>query len=117
MSRRFFRGYELFEISGKYSFESQPNITDGTQAYRTREAGVNVSLIFPKLLFPFGVNDLLWRTIPRTRLTIGYNDVARVEYDRSSINGAITYSGFWSCLLYTSPSPRDAHESRMPSSA
>ena len=26
-----------------------------------------------------------------------------------------TYLGF--CLLYTSPSPRDAHESRMPSSA
>ena len=24
---------------------------------------------------------------------------------------------FWACLLYTSPSPRDAHESRMPSSA
>ena len=23
----------------------------------------------------------------------------------------------WNCLLYTSPSPRDAHESRMPSSA
>ena len=23
----------------------------------------------------------------------------------------------WFCLLYTSPSPRDAHESRMPSSA
>ena len=27
-----------------------------------------------------------------------------------------TWSG-WFCLLYTSPSPRDAHESRMPSSA
>ena len=25
--------------------------------------------------------------------------------------------GSWICLLYTSPSPRDAHESRMPSSA
>ena len=25
--------------------------------------------------------------------------------------------GLGSCLLYTSPSPRDAHESRMPSSA
>ena len=24
---------------------------------------------------------------------------------------------FYTCLLYTSPSPRDAHESRMPSSA
>ena len=28
-----------------------------------------------------------------------------------------TRSLFLSCLLYTSPSPRDAHESRMPSSA
>ena len=26
-------------------------------------------------------------------------------------------SGMETCLLYTSPSPRDAHESRMPSSA
>ena len=29
----------------------------------------------------------------------------------------IEHSGLNSCLLYTSPSPRDAHESRMPSSA
>ena len=27
------------------------------------------------------------------------------------------YPGYNNCLLYTSPSPRDAHESRMPSSA
>ena len=27
------------------------------------------------------------------------------------------YDDPWDCLLYTSPSPRDAHESRMPSSA
>ena len=26
-------------------------------------------------------------------------------------------AGFWSCLLYTSPSPRDKRQSRMPSSA
>ena len=29
----------------------------------------------------------------------------------------MTASAYISCLLYTSPSPRDAHESRMPSSA
>ena len=28
-----------------------------------------------------------------------------------------THFNFEGCLLYTSPSPRDAHESRMPSSA
>ena len=27
------------------------------------------------------------------------------------------YRDFWSCLLYTSPSPRDKRQSRMPSSA
>ena len=30
---------------------------------------------------------------------------------------AASMEGVISCLLYTSPSPRDAHESRMPSSA
>ena len=29
----------------------------------------------------------------------------------------ILMHGYMNCLLYTSPSPRDAHESRMPSSA
>ena len=29
----------------------------------------------------------------------------------------VTTGRIYSCLLYTSPSPRDAHESRMPSSA
>ena len=30
---------------------------------------------------------------------------------------AYIYNKVYDCLLYTSPSPRDAHESRMPSSA
>ena len=33
------------------------------------------------------------------------------------INPKKDYKKYNSCLLYTSPSPRDAHESRMPSSA
>ena len=34
------------------------------------------------------------------------------------IGGAAIWWGFsWGCLLYTSPSPRDVEESRMPSSA
>ena len=96
MSRRLFKGYEMLDISGKYSFESQPDITEATQSYKTREAGINASLTFPKLLFPFGVNDIFWKKIPKTRLSVGYSDIVRVEYERSSINGAITYSGFWS---------------------
>ena len=38
-----------------------------------------------------------------------------IEYRR---NDQRLFGGtYWHCLLYTSPSPRDAHESRMPSSA
>ena len=32
-------------------------------------------------------------------------------------SGRAWFNHTWTCLLYTSPSPRDAHESRMPSSA
>ena len=48
----------------------------------------------------------------------GYTDeltgVWRPKKYKGEFNGAASGSG---CLLYTSPSPRDAHESRMPSSA
>ena len=35
----------------------------------------------------------------------------------NAVFGALDRDSSGSCLLYTSPSPRDAHESRMPSSA
>ena len=41
-------------------------------------------------------------------LTFERSDRVITEFD---------YADYLCCLLYTSPSPRDAHESRMPSSA
>ena len=46
----------------------------------------------------------------------GSNKVLKVNTVRAT-NTDGTVSHDISCLLYTSPSPRDAHESRMPSSA
>ena len=37
--------------------------------------------------------------------------------DTKDNSDALKVDKIWYCLLYTSPSPRDAHESRMPSSA
>ena len=47
---------------------------------------------------------------------IGIGFVAIFQMTNYSVQSIYT-SGERTCLLYTSPSPRDAHESRMPSSA
>ena len=54
-----------------------------------------------------------WRLIPAVE------DVDRNSYGTIAYGMAITtlLLLFWPCLLYTSPSPRDATLSRMPSSA
>ena len=43
--------------------------------------------------------------------------VSRFISNREQLVGDIQAELCYDCLLYTSPSPRDAHESRMPSSA
>ena len=48
-------------------------------------------------------------------LTIFSDPVIKFKFLKDNITGFITKSG--NCLLYTSPSPRDVEESRMPSSA
>ena len=64
------------------------------------------SVIFTALLFViFGYNG--WGPAAQNEQAIG--EISR-WCERVS-------SGFFSCLLYTSPSPRDATLSRMPSSA
>ena len=45
-------------------------------------------------------------------------DLAGVSASQVEINSGIQfYDGITTCLLYTSPSPRDKRQSRMPSSA
>ena len=57
----------------------------------------------------------------RNRIQTVYTDMERgqiVFLDTPGIHQAKNKLGeYMVCLLYTSPSPRDAHESRMPSSA
>ena len=55
----------------------------------------------PSLVLSFVITDMI----------IGFHGVTLFTW------GSIISIGLGSCLLYTSPSPRDAHESRMPSSA
>ena len=51
-----------------------------------------------------------------TELSITSNNIANVATSGFKKSRA-SFGDIFACLLYTSPSPRDAHESRMPSSA
>ena len=65
----------------------------------------------PEAMTYMGVFDgLNWLTNHNAKLSIPKSDDLRKDIQnlRKRLN---------ICLLYTSPSPRDAHESRMPSSA
>ena len=48
---------------------------------------------------------------PQTMISVNYHTEQPIEEKKTFIQPD------WSCLLYTSPSPRDVEESRMPSSA
>ena len=55
------------------------------------------------------------------RETLGLNDPIHIQFSRFVVNASkgefgISYQ-LRSCLLYTSPSPRDKRQARMPSSA
>ena len=56
-------------------------------------------------------HPLAWKCISSYDVSSGgYGDYTAISYDR-------TRDSIWVCLLYTSPSPRDKRQSRMPSSA
>ena len=64
----------------------------------------------------FGVKDYLLKTTDGGDTWTTMSNSA--EYSTMDwLTDQIGHVGTWACLLYTSPSPRDAHESRMPSSA
>ncbi|MBT1703428.1 BamA/TamA family outer membrane protein [Chryseosolibacter indicus] len=91
--RNIFRGLENFEFSGRIGVEGVAGAT-GDQIYRSTEAGVNASLLFPQFLWPFrgGTQIRLGKYNPKTRLSVGYSFSERPEYRRTSTTLSNTYT-------------------------
>lgn len=90
-NRKVFNGFEIFDLSGRYSLESQVNLTNQDQVFRSTEWGVNASFTFPKLLIPGKFKYNMDNFYPKTRLQIGYTDIARVEYQRTNLKFVGSY--------------------------
>ena len=72
----------------------------------------NLPLVFSLLM---AVSLLVYAILDGYDLGVGMliDQVSNSDKDRM----IASIGPFWDCLLYTSPSPRDVEESRMPSSA
>jgi outer membrane protein assembly factor BamA len=91
--RNVFNGLENFEANVRGGIELVPGFLGNQQIYRSEEIGLNTSLIFPRLLTPYGL--LQKRTAsynPRTQVGLGYNYVNRPEYTRTNVKVSMTYS-------------------------
>ena len=89
--RKVFNGFEILDISARYSIEGQVNLTDQKKLFKSSEWGLNSSLWFPKLLFPGKFKYQFNNLYPKTRLQLGYTNVERVEYHRKTINFSGNY--------------------------
>ena len=64
-----------------------------------------------------GVGAAVWPIVNQMNPDASVKALASIEVDLSKIKEGQEITVLWSCLLYTSPSPRDLSTSRMPSSA
>lgn len=89
--RNILGGLESFELAGRIGFEGQTGFINN-QPYRSFEAGLNASLIFPQILFPGNYNFRFNNSNPRTQLGVGYNVTDRQDYSRTNAKLAMSYS-------------------------
>lgn len=92
--RNIFRGLENFELNGRVGIEGVASAADQLNIYKSTEAGVNASIVFPQFLWPLrnATQIRLGKYNPKTRLSVGYSFTDRPEYKRISTTFSNTYT-------------------------
>jgi outer membrane protein assembly factor BamA len=96
IDRNVFGGGEALEIrfnAGLQFYPSADSTVSGTDATRTLELGGEVSLDFPRWLLPFNTEGLFPKRMqPKSRATVYYNFLERIEFDRNTFGSKLSYS-------------------------
>lgn len=92
--RNIFQGLENLELNGRIGVEGVASATEQLNVYKSTEAGINASLIFPQFLWPFRNETQLrlGKYNPKTRVSIGFSYTDRPEYRRNSTTFSSTYT-------------------------
>ncbi len=94
--RNILGGLEALEIAGRGGFEGQTGFLliseERPRPYLSFEAGLNVSLLFPQILFPGNYRFRFNSSNPRTQLGLGFNYTDRPDYRRTNFKLAMSYA-------------------------
>ncbi len=98
-NKNLFRGAEVFSIKIRASAELQGSLskqtsTSGYSIFSTREAGVEASIDFPRVLLPYRSNYLHNAKLGRTAVSAGAGIEYRPDYNRTVFTSAWSYK--WS---------------------
>lgn len=91
LNRNIFKGGENFSLSGNIGYEVQfGNQTSGSTNFQW---GVNSSLSFPRLIFPGNLDQFFKYSVPKTKLSVGYDFFRRSNlYSLHSYSTSIGYT-------------------------
>lgn len=92
-----FKGAELFEFKIKGGLEIQRNFNETSTSsqfgvFNTYEFGPELTLNFPRALWPFTIKNARKVSNPITSISLGYNVQSRPEYFRRLINTSYYYT-------------------------
>ncbi len=94
INRNLFRGAEIFQLSLQGSiFDTATKVSgEETNAFEAYEFGIDASLEFPKLIFPFLTRIIPREMTPRTKITIGTSFQKNIGLDKQNLSGIINYN-------------------------
>ena len=91
-NRNLFKGGELLRISLNGGYEQQFFGRTGDQGLSSIQAGLNASLLFPRLIFPIDLNESFEYAIPKTKVSLGFDHLNRTQlYTLSSVSSSFGY--------------------------
>lgn len=105
-NRNLFQGGETLNLTGSFGYEVQLGSKGNTTGLSSTQFGLQVGLIYPRLLLPFRVNDQFLYSVPKTNMSVGYDFFDRSNlYRLKSFNTRFGYSWRKSRSVYHEVNP------------
>ncbi|PKV75101.1 translocation and assembly module lipoprotein TamL [Pontibacter ramchanderi] len=81
------------QVGGQRAVASGESASENTAGLNSYELGAQASLTFPRLVAPFNLPNLRSAFVPKTRISLGYNFLNRVQFfQMNSFNASYGYN-------------------------